>query len=795
MEPHRGDAHFSVVALDAVGAPHLDVDPVLQLMWAVANGEACRSGSRQIEPVHFLLAVLKIADHAAGRDAEMISLPSHVRQALPWAAAACRAALGMTDRQITASRRALSAELRKGDGQNQVRRLDRSEEAHELFHRASVRAAATSSGVLEGRHMAEELACEPPPVGLPFLLRSEARSEGAGRHRPPVEEDAWVTPEELNPTPERSVTPRLDELGRDITALAKQGRLSSVVGRDGEIAAVARYLHRTQKRNVILTGDAGVGKTAIVEGLAQWLVSPEVSVHLQGLRIVQLNVGDLIAGTTYRGDMERRVQEILGEAIAEPDLVLFLDEIHLVMKAGGGGESPLDAANLLKPALAREDFRCIGATTTDEFDLHVRRDAAFARRFQEILVREPSTEATLEICRHRAKRIEAVQGVTIENDAIEAAVTLSTRHIFGQAQPDKALDLLENAAAAVTVSSVRSRQPRRRRRVHIDESAIKVTLQEQGGLGLARWQTLDVPAVRSLLDLELVGQGPAAASLLEALAALAAHDDASQRPLGVLMFTGPSGVGKTHTAECIARALFAGREAAFGRLNMSEYKERHELARLIGAPPGYVGHDQPAALFRLLSASPQGLVLLDEMDKAHREIQDYFLQVFDKGEATDPRGRRANFRGRLIIMTCNVGVDARVGGSDAASAGSRTGPFSAPTPTLREHFGADFLGRADAVIEFEPLAVDDYERLIGRHAEALHRRLSSEWGVALRVDDTVGRHLASCGRAQPDGVRGLFRLFDRKVAGPVFVQLQGKPPPRAIRVELGNGGTIEVTRE
>jgi len=530
---------------------------------------------------------------------------------------------------------------------------------------------------------------------------------------------------------------------------------------------LARYLNRTIKRNVILHGEAGVGKTAIVEGLAQRLCAAEAPDFLRRLRIVQLNVADLLADTRFRGELESKLQRILSECTSDPDLILFLDEVHLVMGAGAGGESPLDLANILKPALARDDFRMIGATTTEEFERHVKKDAAFLRRFQILQVQEPSEAEALLVLGQWAKRIQELQGVEIGAEALQAAVSLSARLIRGRALPDKAIDLLENAAVFVKVSSLSHRAAAAGKdRPKVGRPEIAAVLEEQYGISVSAQDALDPDAVGAAFRSELVGQEGAISGVVDTLRSLRLRETGTPRPLATFLFTGPTGVGKTLAAEILARSLF-GTSQALCRLNMNEFKERHELARLIGAPPGFIGHGQQGALFRFLESHPQGLVLLDEMEKCHEEIQDYFLQIFDKGEARDAHGRPADFRRIVFVMTCNLGSAPTLAGFGAAAQPSRSAPGDLPERELREEFREEFLGRIDRIVSFRALGPKEFLALLERRLQALAQDLEKQ-GIRLEVDPQAREPLAAACSAPGLGARGFVHEFETRVQTPVL---------------------------
>ncbi|MCI0437290.1 MAG: AAA family ATPase [Gemmatimonadetes bacterium] len=581
-------------------------------------------------------------------------------------------------------------------------------------------------------------------------------------------------------------TPVIDTIGRDLTRLARDGRLAPVIGRRREMRMLARHLQRTTKRNVMIIGDPGVGKTAVVEGLAQRAAAPDAPEVLRGLRIVQIDVADLVAGAKYRGDLEQRVQALLNEAESDPGMVLFIDEVHLVVRGAGEGA---DIANLLKPALTRAEFRCIGATTTEEFERHIKNDAAFLRRFQLLRVGEPDLEESLEMSTAWARRIESAQQVRIEDDAITAAVLLSNRLLRDRRLPDKAIDLLENAVTWVKLSSLseKASAPTKGTPV-VTRGDVEAVLEEQYQVSVRRADALDPDEVAARLSAELVGQSGAIRAIVDALEGMTARDARRDGPLGVFLFLGPTGVGKTATAEWIADALFG--RAAFARINMNEFRERHEIARLIGAPPGFIGHEQAGSLFRFVESAPQGLILLDEVEKAHPEVLDYFLQLFDKGEALDSRGRKADFRQHLFIMTSNVGSR----GETAKPIGfGRSGAADAPSMTvesLREWFRPEFLGRIDRIVTFRALGPEDYDALLARYLEEARRDLE-EQGIRLEIDAGVQDGLRQAHEEGGDGVRGLRRFYERAFLAPLN-QYVSDDQPAVVRATW-EGGRVVLT--
>jgi ATP-dependent Clp protease ATP-binding subunit ClpC len=718
-----------------------------QLAWALANLEACRARSEVIAPAHFLLAILKLVDDAFHQDAQHLRLSKASLEELKELIPAARKLTGLDDAAITAARRGLRRMTGGLEEPDQTRVLHRSPESRELFRRATEQAISDGEAELTILHLLGRLRADLPAVAEPFFEHTTvlARPAAASIH--------------------------CFDGGRDLTALAVSGRLAPVVGRKREMTALVRYLQRTTKRNVLLIGEAGVGKTAVVEGLAQYIASENAPEFLKSLRIVQINVADLVAGAKYRGDMERRLNRIIEEAIADPNLVLFIDEIHLVMSTGG---VPLDIANILKPALARDDFRCIGATTTDEYERHIKGDTAFARRFQLVRVSEPSIDEAMVICESWARRIEQRQQVVFMPEAVEAVVNLSANLMGGRALPDKAIDLLENAAAYVKISTLSPRpMATSKEPVCVGRSDIEAVLREQYGVAVTADEVFDPDRIRASLLRDLVGQDTAIDQVVETLAALRVRSQATTRPLGVLLLTGPTGVGKTFTAECLARSLF-GDDRHLCRFNMSEFKEAHQFNRLIGAPVGFIGSETQGALFRHVESHPQGVILLDEMEKAHPEVQDYFLQIFDKGEARDSRGRLADFRRHLFVLTCNA-----TGATEAGPLGFHDGNTATANGTdvaLARHFRPEFLGRLDGVIEFRALDNTDFCLLFDRAWKELQAQHDGKLVVSDEVRTAICRACATAG----DGVRGFQRRMEREVIAPLMRRVSLHPKTGAL---------------
>jgi ATP-dependent Clp protease ATP-binding subunit ClpC len=768
----------------------ISVHPSAQLVWAIAMREASVAGGAWIEPVHVFLASLEVMDGLYHEDAQTAGLSESAVASLPAAALDGREALGMGEDQLTRLRRTVRNAIGSPDSGRLPRSLHRSAATRALFDRGIVLAMKEGSEELRLVHLVKEILSDPPADIVPFL------TPGATIPVPAAKAPAAATTVRPEPPVAKAGprTPTVDRYGRNLTELARAGRLRAIQGRDPEIKSLARYLNRTTKRNVILVGDPGVGKTAIVEGLAVRLAAEDAPDFLRRLRIVQIGISDLVAGTQFRGDLEAKLKAIIGECQSDPDLVLFLDEIHLAVKSGNTGDSPMDVANILKPALARDDFRLLGATTTEEFERHVKPDGAFVRRFQIVRVEEPAQEAALEILRHWAARISEVQGVDFEPEALEAAVTLSARLIHHRALPDKAIDLLENAAVHVKVGSLsKGSTAPTKTRPRVGRPEIVAVLEEQYGVVASASEVLDPESAGKELREELVGQEAAIQELTETVRALSHRAPSESRPMGVLLLTGPSGVGKTLAAECLARAVFGPLENSLCRFNLNEFKQPHELARLIGAPPGFVGHGPQGALFRYAEAHPQGLILLDEVDKAHPEVLDYFLQIFDKGEATDSKGRTVRFRRHVFVMTSNVVSERASEEGVVAGFGKRPTTVGASGPArdeaLRHRFRPEFLGRIDRVVHFRAMGPEDFGLLFDRQWTSLVAGLASK-GVTVELKDAARGAIAQACADEASGARGFLQKFEHLVAAPLLAESPRRPAGARLVVDWKDGRLV-----
>ena len=621
----------------------------------------------------------------------------------------------------------------------------------------------------------------------------------------------------------RSQTPTLDDLGRDLTQFAREGKLDPVIGRDQEIERVIQVLSRRTKNNPCLIGEPGVGKTAIAEGLAQRIVAAKIPEILLDKRVVTLDMGAVVAGTKYRGEFEERLKKVIDEIRSAGNIILFIDEVHTLVGAGAA-EGAIDAANILKPALARGELQCIGATTQDEYRKNIEKDAALERRFQPVKVGEPTVDETIDILRGLRDRYEAHHRVKITDGALKAAARLAERYITERFLPDKAIDLMDEAASRVRLqmfntppdvkeveeklellqkekeaavvgqefeqaAALRDQEQRMRadleqiknnwnQRKELEES---IVTEEDIATIVSSWTGVPVKKLREeeserLMHMEdvlherVIGQEDAVAAVARAIRRARAGLKDPKRPIGSFIFLGPTGVGKTELARALAEALF-GDEEAMVRFDMSEYMEKHTVSRLLGAPPGYVGYEEAGQLTEAVRRRPYSVVLFDEIEKAHPDVFHVLLQVIEDGRLTDAKGRMVDMRNTVVIMTSNVGAnligkESRMGFKPEGIADAAVKDYEAMkervTEELKRTFRPEFLNRVDEIIVFHTLNEEHMKQIVGLMLRSVAKRIA-EYGLYLEFTDAAKDVLVKKGYDQMYGARPLRRVIQRLV--------------------------------
>ncbi|GAO99974.1 ATP-dependent Clp protease ATP-binding subunit [Fructobacillus ficulneus] len=617
-------------------------------------------------------------------------------------------------------------------------------------------------------------------------------------------------------------TPTLDSLARDLTQVARDEHLDPVIGRDKEVRRVVQILSRRTKNNPVLVGEPGVGKTAIAEGLAQRIVQGQVPDTLKRKRLMALDMGSLVAGTKYRGEFESRLKQIIEEIEADGQVILFVDELHTLVGAGGA-EGAIDAANILKPALARGELQMLGATTFDEYQQYIEADAALERRFAQVTINEPSVDQAIMILNGIRPKFEEFHQVDIEPAAVEAAVNLSSRYITGRFLPDKAIDLMDEAAAKVRIDDVDKSTPLHRDRVALaniqaqkdaaiaamdfEEAAdlrlkemalrkkidravlrqekkqakdqsfgLKVTaaniaqvISQQTGVPLTQVEKTEsdhLVNLESELGKRVIGQKKAVSAVSRAIRRSRSGLADPSRPIGTFLFLGPTGVGKTELAKALSEIMF-GSEDNMIRVDMSEYQERYSASRLIGSAPGYVGYDQGGQLTEQVRNHPYSIILLDEVEKAHPDIFNLMLQVFDDGFLTDAKGRKVNFRNTVIIMTSNLGAtrlrDEKTMGFGNFDLKNDDAAVEAKIrETVKETFRPEFINRIDEVLVFDALSQDEVRQIVRLMTKSLLERVA-EQGVKVKMTTAALDAIAATGYDREYGARPLRRVIQTEV--------------------------------
>ena len=727
----------------------LQVSEDLNLVIKYAREEAMRTGSYGIGPDHLFLGIIRQEENAAFRALQSLGVEP-------------------ADLKTFIDQRIVTGETLPYE---QLDHIAFSRQSQNVLSITVMEASRLKSPLAQPQHLLLALCRTTESYGQVYLRshgidygRLLAYMEDEGLLRPKVE------PKEEQPSQGPDEEPEekkldIEEFAFDLTRAAREGKLDPVVGRDNEISRVIEILGRRKKNNPMLIGEPGVGKSAIVEGIAQKIAHGDISAALARKRILSLDIASVVAGTKYRGDFEKRLKSIIKEASENPDLILFIDEFHTIVGAGGASGS-LDAANMLKPALARGEFQCIGATTLDEFTKIVEKDGALDRRFQKIVVEPTGVAQSIEILRQLRPKYEEFHGLKYSDEAVEAAVQLTDRYITDKSLPDKAIDAFDEAGSMVRLSTGK-------KKAEVSAEDIATVVSKMTGIPVnkvAESEGNRIVKMRSRLKGRIIGQDEAIETVVRAIQRNRAGLKDPNRPIGTFLFFGPTGVGKTQLARSLAEYLFDSEDNLI-RIDMSEYMEKFSVSRLIGAPPGYVGYEEGGQLSERVRRKPYAVVLLDEIEKAHPDIFNLLLQVMDEGRLTDSNGRTVDFKNTIVIMTSNVGsreVQEYGSGIGFATAGKnvdvdRKGVVE---KAVRKAFPPEFINRVDEQVYFNSLNREAIEEIIDIELRDLRAR-ALEAGYKLTITPAAKRLVADAGYDPAYGARPLKRAVMRYVEDPV----------------------------
>ena len=765
-------------------------NPSVNISWSIAEVEAAATGFDAILPNHFWIGCCKGCDLDLAKFLEN-AMPETRNQETRIARdfKAVRDALNAGETKPVKVRRALRQRLAK-EGDPTPRPLHRHPDLRTAFVAGKHLAEIAGSSV-KPVHVLFSLLQTPDPVFDECLasiggdrkalvealehcvLADGFAAEGADancRVLDPVGKPAGEAKPEGKAEDKPKKPSALARFGRDLNRLAKSGKLAPVIGRKPEMLKIAQTLLQSRKNNVILVGEAGVGKTGIVEGLAQRIAQGKVPAELKATRIIELSMSLLVAGTKYRGEFEERMQAVIKEASADSNIVLFLDEIHTLMGAGKAGGS-MDAANILKPALARGEIRVIGATTIAEYRLHIEKDAALERRFQKVDVEEPTPDEALEILRGIRSRMEEHHGIKITDGAISAAVEWSVRYLPDFRLPDKAIDLLDTACAQARFLTF-SGQPGQS---GVDREQIAAVVASRCKIPVGTLTEDEGQRIRSMeeaLGKRVKGQEAAIKTVSEAVRLARTGLGNPNRPVGSFLFVGPSGTGKTELAKALAEFLFHD-ESSLIRFDMSEFMEEHSVSKLIGAPPGYKGCDEEGQLTGKVRTRPYSVVLFDEIEKAHPRVLDIFLQIFDEGTLTDASGRKCSFRNAVIILTSNLGsgeVAAKkemgFGAKPEDAAEIQARMDERIRAAIKTHLRPELVNRLSSIVQFHPLTPAHIHEIVGKCLAALNARLADR-KIVVSLSPEVVDLIVKEGFSPEYGARELERTIERLVSKPL----------------------------
>ena len=744
------------------------------MAWVIAVSETSLAKYQYIEREQVLIGICSL--EKAVFPGALQDVDSSTIKALQLENNALKDLLKNFELDQTSIRHALRVRVGQGNYTHTKKTIHRSDACKEYFNSAETLAKKRGSEEINSLDLLMAIV-EKPGSPIDEVLKLNVKTEPIEKRATPKNEPV------LTNANDKSKTDLLDLYGTDLTKLAEEKKIEPLIGRRDELLQVIRTLSRKQKSNPLIIGEAGVGKTAIVRGLAQRIADKNIAPALREKRLIELNMGSLVAGSKYRGEFEERLTKLIQELKENPEIIIFIDEIHTIVGAGGvqGG---LDASNILKPALARGELSVIGATTIAEYRKYFEKDAALERRFQPILADEPSIEDTILILNGLKKRYEDHHKVKITDPVIKAAVELSVKYLPDRRLPDKALDLLDEACS-------RKKVPQLSMVGDFDENIgtvgyddIAEVVAELTGISVLTTENEKERLLKmeDLLKDRVIGQDDAIQKIAKKIRISRSGLQDPDRPLGVFLFLGPTGIGKTETAKALSSFLF-GSENAMIRLDMSEYMEKHSVSKLVGSPPGYVGYDEEGQLTGALRRKPYSVVLLDEIEKAHPEVFDIFLQVFDAGRLTDAKGRTADAKNAIFIMTSNLQLSDNVYERAYGIDGDNEAGTQRILKDLTRTFRPEFVNRIDEIIVFNHLKQDDIQKIAKIMVGKIKSRMSKK-GMDLEVDVDVIGYISKEGYDENFGARPLRRAIERLLEEPLS--------EKVISGELKEGDKIVV---
>jgi ATP-dependent Clp protease ATP-binding subunit ClpC len=759
----------------------MDYSASVRSIWGIAAAEAQFLKSKEIEPEHYVLGFLKLED-LLGQDALFEKLSGQDRREALSELGQIVDLWKRSEIDCKRVRRRLRYFIQEEQGEDSEFDGHRSTRSREMFAEAeenagndggeTVSLATLFEVALKTKSEILDALFKEFKIDLDKLLAAQKSPERTIQQE---DEPEWLKDSE----PAQAKAHPLAQYGRDLTLQARKGKLGPIIGRDAEIKDIARVLTQRTRSNPLLIGDPGVGKTAVVEGLALFAIQPEAPQKLQRFYFVEITISALISGTSLRGQFEKRLEEVIEAAREDPDLVLFVDEIHTMMSSGG--LDTVNAANILKPVLARGEMRMIGATTTEEYRKHIEPDGAIARRFQTIWIDEPSSDETMIILKGLRPKFQKHHQIIIDDDVIQKAVDLSSRYINEGFQPDKAIMVLDEACARRKLLTIHSR--------NINEQTEKLEINDVGEV-IARRTNMPIEVIlmtdeERLLDLDealsqrVIGQEQAVNTLARGVRISRAGLRAPNKP-SVFLFAGPTGTGKTELAKALAESLFFS-ESCLITLDMSEYQQEHSVSKLIGSPPGYVGFGEEPMLIREVRKHPYSVILLDEIEKAHPAILTIFLQVFDEGRLTDSRGRKINFSESIIIMTSNLGATVKP---------KRAIGFEKAKETVEKekqeqenyqkqvqnaivgHMPPELINRIQDMVVFQPLSRETVFKILEIFLKKLNQQLTQR-EISVQLDESAKELLMEHGYSPVYGARHLQRAFEHLIYDSLSQEILG----------------------